>query len=144
MLYLTPYIKTAGTKKFKEFLQTPFVIDMLSPVYGESSVNTLFEDWRGKDMRNWFKFKNEDGVVLEFYPEGMYVIKKKTGDAGQQLVTPRTIDEFINDMDRFGIVTQWSNWIDENFEPKDYLPPDEIKSYYQDLLTKMGKAHELL
>ncbi len=143
MLLIVPYIKTAGTQKFKEFLQTPFVFDMLYPLNG-ASVDTLFADWHGKDMRNWFKFRNEDGVVLEFYPEGMYVIKKKSSDAGHQLATPRTIDEFISDMDRFGIPMQWSNWIDDNFEPKDYLPPDEIKSYFAGLLTKMGKAHELL
>jgi len=143
LIKVIPYIKTTGTQKFKTFLQTPFILDMLYPVSEKSSTDILFEDWHGKDMRNWFKFTNDDGVVLEFFPNGTYVIKKR-GDAEHQLVTPKTIDEFINDMDRFGIYIGWSNWIDENFDPKDYLPPDEIKSYFSNLLAKMGKAHELM
>ena len=72
-----------------------------------------------------------------------YVIKMKTGET-YQLRTPKTIEEFINDMIRFGVPIYWSNWIDENFEPKDYMRFDKIKPYFNDLLTRMGKAHELL
>lgn len=142
MILLVPYIETMGSKRFKEFLAKTFVMDMLYPVLGESSVTTLFDNWRGKNMTNWFKFTS-DGVVLEFYPEGTYVIKMKTGET-YQLRTPKTIDEFINDMIRFGVPIYWSSWIDENFEPKDYMRFDKIKSYFEDLLTRMGKSHELL
>lgn len=132
-----------GSKKFKEFLTKIFMMDMLYPVIGESSVTTLFDGWHGKNMINWFKFTNEDGLVLEFYPEGTYIIKSKNGKT-YQLKTPKTIDDFINDMIRFNIPIYWNNWIDDNFEPKDYMRFDEIKPYFSDLLTRMGKGHELL
>lgn len=143
MIKIVPYIETMGSKKFKEFLTKTFMMDMLYPVIGESSVTTLFDGWHGKNMINWFKFTNEDGLVLEFYPEGTYIIKSKNGKT-YQLKTPKTIDDFINDMIRFNIPIYWNNWIDDNFEPKDYMRFDEIKPYFSDLLTRMGKGHELL
>ncbi len=142
MIKAVPYIETMGSKKFKEFLAKTFVIDMLYPVSGKSSATTLFDNWRGKDMVNWFRFTNENSVVLEFY-EGTYTIKKKTGET-HQLRTPETINDFINDMIRFDVVIHWNSWIDKNFEPKDYMRFDEIKPYFADLLSRMGKAHELL
>jgi hypothetical protein len=60
------------------------------------------------------------------------------------LSIPTTIDDFINDMNRFGVQLYWTEWIDNNFEPKDYLKSDEIKEYYSNLLLRMGKSHELL
>ena len=60
------------------------------------------------------------------------------------LSIPQTIDDFINDMNRFEIELYWTNWIDINFEPKEYLKSEEIKTYFINLLTKMGKSNELL
>jgi hypothetical protein len=144
MIRVATYMKTSGRKKFKEFLQKPFSVDMLAPVFGEASVDTLFDGWRGKDMVNWYRFINEDGITLEFYPEGSYNVKNKKQDKSYQLKTPKTIDDFINDMNKLNILIYWTKWIDENFEPKEYLAVDEIKNYYVDLLAKMGKSHELL
>ena len=143
MILLVPYIETIGSKRFKEFLTKTFVMDMLYPVLGESSVTTIFDGWRGKNMMNWFKFTNQDGVVLEFYPEETYVIKPTDGKT-YQLKSPKTINDFINDMIRFGVLIYWNEWVEDNFEPKDYMRSNDIKIYYTDLLTRMGKAHELL
>ena len=60
------------------------------------------------------------------------------------LSIPVTIDDFINDLTRLGVLLYWTDWIDQNFEPKEYLAVDEIKNYWTDLLAKMGKSHELL
>jgi len=79
--------------------------------------------------------------VLEFYPSGFYNIKKNGN--GYQLKFPDTVDNFITDMDRYGVQLYWTSWIDENFEPKEYLHKDEIRAYFTDLLTKMKKSHEL-
>ena len=142
MIKVTPYSQTLGRPRYKEFLQKPFVMDMLYPVSDNVSIDTIFDGWRGKDMLNWFRFRNDDDVVLEFYPNNTYTIKNGKKEYGLEI--PKTIEDFINDMIRYDIPIYWTKWIDENFEPKDYLHQDQIKEYFIDLLAKMGKSHELL
>ena len=145
MIKAVPFILTTGGEKFKQFLAQPFTIDMLYPVFGDKSCVTLFDGWRGKDMVNWHKFTNDDKTVLEFYADMFYSVKKNiAGSTAYQLKTPKTIHDFLNDMDRYGIQLYWTQWIDDNFEPKDYMNKDEIRTYFVNLLTKMGKSHELL
>jgi hypothetical protein len=144
MIEAVPYIRTSGRMKFKKFLQKPFTVDMLYSVFGEASVDTLFDGWRGKDMINWYRFSNEDGITFEFYPDGTYNVKNSKSDKVYQLKKPETINCFISDMERLGISIYWTTWIDENFEPKEYLDIDKIRDYYVDLLAKMGKSQELL
>lgn len=133
-----------GSEEFKEFLAKPFTVDMLYPVFNDKSCDTLFDDWRGKNMVNWYKFTNEDNVVLEFYPT-YYNVKKDSKDSTTYMLSiPADLNDFINDMDRFGIQLYWSEWVDKNFEPKEYLESDEIRQYFVDLLKKMDKSHELL
>jgi len=145
MAIVVPYKETKGSEGFKEFLATPFTIDMLYPVFGNKSRDTLFDEWRGKDMLNgWSKFTSDD-YTLEFYPTYYTIKKNKPVDSIQYMLSlPVTIDDFINDMNRFGVQLYWTEWIDQNFEPKEYLSVDEIKNYWTDLLAKMGKSHELL
>ena len=140
MIEVTPYIQTLGREKFKEFILTPFSFDMLFPLK-DKTTQKLFEDWRGKVMGSWDKFSNDDGVELEVYI-GTYIIKTKNNS--HTLLLPRTIDDFINDMSQYKIDIYWMPWIDENFEPKDYLHADKVKAYFEDLLAKMGKSEELL
>lgn len=134
MIKVVPYIATIGDEKFKEFLAGEFKTDML---------NDLFADWRGKDMISWKRFTNGDDIILEFYPEN-YIIKKGGKEVAYELSLPKTINDFINDMRRFGVQLYWSIWIDENFEPKQYLHKDEIENYFRDLLKKIDKSKELL
>jgi hypothetical protein len=49
MMKVTPYIYTIGSEKFKIFLIQPFTIEMLYPVFGDQSCETLFSGWHGKD-----------------------------------------------------------------------------------------------
>ena len=144
MIKVVPYIMTKGSKKFKDFLALPFTIDILYPVFGDKSTDMLYDGWRGKDMMNWYKFTNDD-YTLEFYPTYYTVKKNKLADSIKYMLSiPATINNFINDMNRFGVQLYWTTWIDLNFEPKEYLHVDEIKQYFIDLLLKMGKSHELL
>lgn len=144
MIKVTPYSQTAKSQRFKEFLAKPFKIDMLYPIFNEKSVETLFEDWRGKDMINWYKFTNDE-YTLEFYPTYYALIKNKSDDTKPYMMSiPETIDDFINDMNVLGVQLYWKSWIEQNFEPKEYLPANEIKLYFNNLLTKMGKSEELL
>jgi len=140
MISVVPYDETTGSEKFKEFLAKPFTLDMLYPVFDDKSGDILFNGWRGKNMVNWYKFVDNNKVVLEFYPT-YYVLRK---EINYTLTIPKTINEFINDMLRFDIKLYWSDWIYQNFEPKEYLRVGEIKDYFTNLLAKMGKSHELL
>lgn len=145
MIKIVPYIETVGNEGFRDFLSIPFTVDMLSPALNENSQDVLFDGWRGKNMLNWYKFTNDENVILEFYPE-YYIVKKPVGKlkhSTYQLPLPLTINDFINDMTRFDIVMYWTNWIDINFEPKEYLHRNEIEKYYSNLLIRLGKAHEL-
>lgn len=143
MIKVVPFSQTSGSEKFKEFLAQPFTIDMLYPVYNDKSCELLFEGWKGKDMINWHKFTNEDKFVLEFYV-GYYIVRKDVANSVKYMMSiPVTIDDFINDMRRIGVHLYWTDWIDQNYEPKDYLHVDEIKIYFSDLLGKMGKSLEL-
>lgn len=149
MIKVVPYIKTLGSDKFKNFLNEPFTVDMLYPVFNENSVETIFDCWREKNMVTWYRFINDDKIVLEYYPT-YFIIKKeqnsfKAGDSiSYRLPIPRTINQFINTMEMFAVQLYWTEWIEQNFEPKDYLPTDGIKNYYIDFFSKIGKSEELL
>jgi hypothetical protein len=147
MITVTPYINTLGNEKYKNFLSVPFTVDMLSPV-NEKPSDTLFDGWRGKSMGSWYKFSNDDKITLEFFVEYYSIGKEANTFKASQRVShkmpfPRNINDFINDMDRFGIKLYWTLWIDQNFEPKEYLESDEIKEYFIDLLGKLEKSNEL-
>lgn len=142
MIEVVLFIHTIGSEKFKEFLAKPFTIDMLYPIYNNNSCETLFDGWKGKNMINWYKFTNENKYILEFYPDS-YLIKRTGNNASYQMKLPKSINDFINDAERFGIQLYWTNWIDENFEPKEYLHKEKIYPYFLNLLSKMGKLNEL-
>ena len=113
-------IRTTGNRKFTGFLAKQFVCDMLYPVYGESSVTTIFDGWQGKYHNYWSPLTNENRAFLEFFPEGHYVIRARdeSKDCFQRR-TPKSIEEFIDDMYKFGIQLYWSDWIVRKFKPKD-------------------------
>lgn len=144
MIKVTTLENTTKSEKFKKFLAQSFKIDMLYPVFNDKSGETLFDCWRGKDMLNWHRFIDDFDTKLEFYPTH-YTIKKNGKDTIEYMLSiPETINDFINDMTRFGIELYWTEYIDLNFEPKDYLAIDEIRPYFEELLGLMGKSHELL
>lgn len=145
MIRAVPFIYTSGSQIFKDFLSVPFTIDMLYPVFNDKSCDRLFDGWRGKDMLGYYKFTNEQDIVLEFYPNHYDISKKDGRGIVKYKLTflPENINDFINDMYRYNVELYWSNWVDENFEPKDFLHKDDIKQYYVDLLEKLGKGFEL-
>ena len=118
MKQVLPDIGTIGNKEFTEFLDKQFVCDMLFPVYGEHSVTTIFQGWHGELMYNWTRFKNDNGDILEFYAEGQYVakVRNESRDVYQRR-TPKTIEEFIDDMKMFGIQLHWSDWVVKKYHP---------------------------
>lgn len=108
-----PYIETRGSERFKEFLQTPFKI---SDVY---------------------KFKDIEAGVFSTEKGLYYRYSVLIGPI------PTILNEFISDMKRIGINLEWKPEIVKDFEPKDYLPENEIRQYYETLLKKMNKGYEL-
>jgi hypothetical protein len=140
MIKVTPYLETMGSEKFKKFLAQPFTFDQLSKLHGD--IEVLFDGWRAKDMNSWVRYTNDDGVVLEVFLTH-YNLKKSGKELTYRLTPPSSINNFIEVMNRFGIELYWTRWIDENFEPKEYLHVDDIKQYFIDLLAKLDKSNEL-
>lgn len=134
------YIQTIGCEMFKKFISLPFSINLLYSITTEEGINVIFDGWHGKNMGTYYKFTNEENVVLEFYA-GYYTINKNSKK--YILPLPKTINDFINDMDRFNVELFWGQWMNDNFEPKDYLPIDEIPTYFTNLLVKMKKEQDL-
>lgn len=111
-----PYIKTLGTKIFKNFLNTPFHFGMLD------NENGMFEIENGFDIK---------------IHENYYEMK------GNKIPLPKTINDFLYDMYRYDVSIKWKSKILNDFEPKDFLSEDAIENYYRDLLNKMEKDGEL-
>ena len=146
MIKVLPYIKTLGSERFKKFLLSKFELHMLNQVEKDSiNHEPVFDGWYGKSMGNWYKFRNDEGdITLEFFLEHYEIIKRgKMGQSNHRLPFPNTINDFINDMCRLNIDLYWSTWIDDKFEPKDYLDAKGVEEYYRALLDKMEKSHEL-
>jgi hypothetical protein len=150
MIKAVPFIRTIGSEKFKEFLTLPFKADQVHTL--DANCQVLFYGWNvirqeiktpHKDNADCIIYANQDGALLEFYSDGVYVIQKSFNAPVYQLPLPKTIDDFVNDMARCDIPLYWSKWVEENYEPKDYLPQEEINKYFIDLLNRMGKSQEL-
>ena len=139
---VVPYILMCGSEKFKDFLSKPFNMNTLYQL-DNVQVDILFDGWRGKNMGSWIRFTNDDNIVLEFYPNHYCAVHPKS-TAKYMMPLPLTLNEFINDMYRCNVQLYWSDWIEDNFDPKDYLHKDEIRDYFFNLLSRMGKSHELL
>jgi hypothetical protein len=125
MIKVAPLIATLGTKRYKELLSVPFEF---------KKITELFEGWERNDFT---QYVSSDGTIVEITDEGEYCVNKTT------LSLPETLDDFINDMRRMGVELYWANWIEENYEPKDFLPQNKIEGYYMDLLNSIDKGHEL-
>lgn len=106
MIKVTPFIATLGTERYKELLQTPFNMEMLTTHFNELSEG---------DIQKW---KNITPL-------------------------PTTLNDFINDMHRLGVDLYWGDWIEREYEPKDFLAQNKIEDYYVDLLNSIDKGHEL-
>lgn len=129
------YINTNGDDDFKNFLQSPFHINLLFKIT-DDNIEPIFEGWRGKNMLNWFKFRNSSDNVLEFYPE-YYKFN------GIEISIPKTINEFIEDSYRHSFDLFWNDLIDSMFEPKQYLSKSDIPKYFTKLLEQLDKSFEL-
>lgn len=141
MQKVATYIQTIGCEMFKQFISLPFSVNLLYSITKEEGINVIFDGWHGKNMESWYKLYNEENIVLEFYA-GYYIAKFPKKES-IKLPLPRTINDYINDMDRLGVQLYWNQWMDDNFEPKDYLHVDEISKYFTNLLVKMDKSKEL-
>lgn len=136
MIKVFTYIETVGSEKYKVLLNNKFSLNLFN-----KSNNFHFYGWYVKSMGNWDKVTSDDGTILEFYPTH-YKIHKK--EISHQMPLPKTVNDFINDMYRFGFNLFWGESIFNDLEPKDIFSSDEIKKYFEVLLEKMGKSFELL
>jgi len=142
MIKVVPYIMLHGSEKFRDFLNQPFDMNILYQIDNVQTV-VLFDGWRGKSMGSWYKFTNDENIVLEFYATH-YTVAYPKSTSKYMMGLPFTINDFINDLYRCNVQLYWTEWIHENFEPKDYIHRDEIREYFVNLLKRMDKSHELL
>jgi len=141
MIKVAQYINTIGCDKFKRFILQPFNVNMLFPV-SNAEIKTYFDEWRGKDMGKYYKFTNNDKIILEYY-SNMYFIIFPNRTLQRTLPVPLTLNDFINDMFRNNVQLYWNEMILDTFEPKEFLNCDDIQSYFINLLNKIDKSHEL-
>ncbi|MFW6243055.1 MAG: hypothetical protein ACOC2W_02755 [bacterium] len=125
-----------------EYLNKPFNVYYLYPDFIEKNEPTIFDGWVGKKLNTWHRLSNDE-FELEFYDES-YTIKNNKLNKKYELPIPKTIIEFINDCLKFDIELYWSDYIDKNFEPYEYLTTSQVIEYYKNLLNKMEKSNELL
>lgn len=130
------------SNKFKKYLENEFKIDYLLPNFVDKEHETVFDGWVGKDMGSYYRFTNDEHT-LEFYGK-TYIIKNNKTNEQYEMPLPLTISQFIFDAERFNINLYWSEWVDNNFEPKDYLSKDQIIEYFKLLLSQMDRSYELL
>lgn len=143
MSKVVPYFLTKGSVKFGEFLRTPFNINMLSTV-DDNQIPVLFAGWSGKKVAGWiFEFKSKNCSII-FDAANMIQISDNRKTYTLTIERVKYLGEFIVLFHILNIDLYWSDWVEENLEPKDYLPEDEIENYYRTLLNDMEKGHELL
>lgn len=128
---------TRGCDQYKNYVDSPFSHGLLHI----TNENSIFDDWKYKDLISWHRYTNSNGVILEFFPDN-YTVKNKNIE--YKLPLPNTIDEFIINMYMLKIDLYWQNKIYYSFEPKDVLGKDDIRSYYEYILEKMDKSYELI
>lgn len=139
---VVPLINTLGTERFKDLLNKDFDYNYICNV-NNNEITPIFKGWSGKKNNNNIAFECDyENVTLDFNNSGLYSIRK-IGSA-IKLKTPETINDFINAMILNEIDLFWRDWIEEKYEPKDFLANDEIKSYYVDLLNDLNKDGELI
>ena len=133
-----PYEKTRGSEKYEQFIEAPFSHLTLKGIDDELGI---FDEWKFKDLINWVRYTNTDGVILEFYPDN-YIIKNKNNEF--KLPLPNTINQFIIDMHRLNIRLFWHDRMFFKFEPRDFLSKSDVREYYELLLNRMNKSYELI
>ena len=98
------------------------------------------------DFRTFLLYPFKEEFVKYFeLPEGSCTFEGNAYSFNGVFVAPmpRNLDEFISDMLRIGIDLRWKPEITELFEPQKVVAENTIEDYYRELLTKMGKEHEL-
>lgn len=127
------FINTLGTNEYRNLILQTFSFD---------DITKYFFGWKKKEMVNWVRYVQNKYVIDVFTKN--YEIINNIKNEKYKLPYPKTINDFINDMDRLGIILMWDNLVIEKYEPKDYLPVDKIPEYYKNLLNSLNKGHELI
>ncbi len=133
-----PYIDIAiPNESNKNFLLQDFEVGNLF-LFNKKDKPPIFIDWRGTDMKGWYKFMNPHcGVMIEFFADEYKIhMPKKV----YVFPYPTTLNEFISDCKRVGLLLYWDvDELDKVFQIRTYLTEEDSKSYYKELLTKINK-----
>ena len=134
-----PYIYTIGTKEYKNFVLQTFNIEL---------IQTLFVGWKLIKDENNIKLINEKGtILLTFHPQ-LYIFVYYRIDFMEKtqyyydLSVPKTLNDFISDLHRCNLI--WNDEALKNLTPKDYLPENDVESFYRKSLNEIEKNNEII
>lgn len=145
MIFKTqPFEKSSRRKEYFEFINQPFHIGMVGLVAGQpyEDQEPFLEDWYGVPLVNWLRFSNEQ-VKIEFYDhKNFYKIENPKLMLQKEFTFPhpRTLMEFLSDMDRCEVESNWSPYIVETIDMKFLLSVEDFKAQMDELLEKIGKG----
>jgi hypothetical protein len=125
-----PYIDTMGSHKYKDMVQQPFI---------HKDIPKLFKDWINTEYYQYDKPNDKLFDRVKFY-FGYYTINSNE----YRLPLPKTINDFISDLNRCNINVQWNEEIINKMNIRDYYKQTEIKKFYNSLLKQLDKLNEIL
>lgn len=134
MIEVAPLIVTLGTERYKELLLTPFRYEMLETHLGWNKIKS------GTDGRGSGSKYSSGNMVIDVSHTGYEITLTNTT---RSYTDPEILSDFFSDMRRLGVTLYWGDWIEKEYEPKDFLPQNKIEGYYIDLLNSIDKGHEL-
>lgn len=132
------FLDSVGKEDYKAFLLQNFEVGMLFDLDN----SFIFDGWTGTEMVGcWYKADNfETKSYIEFY-DTFYNVEVKKGNKREKYTFPypRTINDFITDCNRCGIVLYYHMNALEKYKPITLLTGKSLDEYYTDVLIKIEK-----
>jgi hypothetical protein len=139
-----PFDKSSRRIEYFEFLNQPFQVGMIGLVGNMKYYDQepFFHEWYGVEMLNWIKFNKEKSSVEFYEHQNFYIINnpQHSKQKNYTLPHPRTLMDFLSDLDRCEIETEWSDYVIKNNDIKYILSNSSYKLYIDDLLIRIGKG----
>ena len=131
---VTSYINTIKNAEYRNYLNQTF---------NPEQISIIFDGFRYKNLASLIKLQSND-ITFEFYTDYYKIIDENANEIIQINKVPSTLYEFIEDINRYNVLIYWSKNIFTTFEPEIILESCDIRCYYENLLSKINKSHELL
>jgi hypothetical protein len=105
----------------------------------KAETKVLFAGWECKDMLHWQKLINtKERITIEFH-ESNYLVDY-LGKEYEFPILPDTIDDFINDCKRIGVVLFWNDSTVQKFGFENITSEEKVTAYQTILKQKKKDA----